>query len=156
MPDWCGDFNIRIDKDALWHYEGSPIGRVELCRLFSRVLHKDSSGDYWLITPAERGRIRVDLTPFVIIDHEWRIEDGEKCCVFRTNLGEQFPCNAAHPLKMVPGSSSGEFYPVVWTRNGLEARILRPVFYRLALEASEQNGYFVLRTGGQSFRLARV
>ena len=59
----CGDLDMRIDRNGVWYHHGSPIGRKELVRLFSTVLRRDEAGDYWLITPAEVGRIEVEDAP---------------------------------------------------------------------------------------------
>ena len=60
-------YQIRIDRDGTWYYHGSPIRRMELVKLFSTVLRRDETGDYWLVTPAERGRIQVDEVPFTAV-----------------------------------------------------------------------------------------
>ena len=62
----CGDFDMRIARDGTWFYRGSPIHRKPLVKLFSTVLKRAESGEYWLVTPAERGRIQVDDAPFTL------------------------------------------------------------------------------------------
>ena len=64
----CGDFNIKIDKNGLWYYQGTPINRKSLIKLFSSILTKDKEGIYWLTTPYERGTIQVDDVPFIVVD----------------------------------------------------------------------------------------
>src|SRR4051812_1743600 len=59
-PGPCGDFDIRIAQDGTWFYHGSPITRKPLVQLFASVLKRDEQGEYWLQTPAEKGRICVD------------------------------------------------------------------------------------------------
>ena len=51
-PPYCGELDIRIGRDGLWWYLGTPIGRVELVRLFASVL-KLEGGRYYLVTPVE-------------------------------------------------------------------------------------------------------
>ncbi|MDP6951921.1 MAG: DUF1285 domain-containing protein, partial [Alphaproteobacteria bacterium] len=63
----CGDIDIRIGRDGTWFYHGSPIGRKPLVRLFASVLRREADGDYWLVTPVERARIRVDDAPFLAV-----------------------------------------------------------------------------------------
>ena len=58
----CGDFDMRIARDGTWFYRGSPIGRKPLVKLFSTVLRREN-GEFWLVTPVERGRILVDDAP---------------------------------------------------------------------------------------------
>ena len=53
-------------------YRGSPIERKGTClpvRLYCCV--RDSNGDWWLRTPAERGRIEVEDAPFVAVELDW-------------------------------------------------------------------------------------
>ena len=56
---FCGDIDIRIAADGTWIHEGGPIGRKNLVKLFASVLKRDGEGDYWLVTPVARARIRV-------------------------------------------------------------------------------------------------
>ncbi|HEX4098019.1 MAG TPA: DUF1285 domain-containing protein, partial [Caulobacteraceae bacterium] len=39
-PAVCADIDIRIGRDGTWFYQGSPIGRAALVRLFSTVLRR--------------------------------------------------------------------------------------------------------------------
>src|SRR4051794_16501811 len=68
----CGDFDMRIDRNGVWHYRNSPIGRKELVCLFASVLKREPDGSYWLETPVERGRITVEDAPFVAVEMWWR------------------------------------------------------------------------------------
>ena len=34
----CGDFQMRIALDGTWYYQGTPIGRLPLVKLFASVL----------------------------------------------------------------------------------------------------------------------
>ena len=79
-------YQIRIDRDGTWYYHGSPIRRMELVKLFSTVLRRDEAGDYWLVTPAERGRIQVDEVPFTAVGLTVRGEGDTQELIFRTNL----------------------------------------------------------------------
>src|SRR5690348_1566288 len=66
-PVDCGDFDIRIARDGTWFYRGSPILRPPLVKLFASVLRREGDGAYWLVTPAERGRIAVEDVPFIAV-----------------------------------------------------------------------------------------
>ena len=52
-PPDCGALDMRIARDGSWHYQGSPINRPELVRLFSTILRKDGDS-YVLVTPVEK------------------------------------------------------------------------------------------------------
>jgi len=66
-PPFCGDLDIRIARNGLWYYLGTPIGRMPLVKLFASVLRKDGD-DYFLVTPVEKIGITVDDAPFVAVD----------------------------------------------------------------------------------------
>ena len=139
-PD-CGDFDIRITPDGVWHYRGSPIGRMALVRLFASVLKRDDSGDYWLETPAERGRIQVDDAPFVAVELSIEGAGREQKLTFRTNLEDMVTADRSHPieLRFSPGSlNRDDARPYIHLRDGIEALIARPVYYALVDLAEEQ------------------
>jgi hypothetical protein len=131
LPRDCGHFDIHIDRNGSWFYRGTPINRASLVKLFSAVLERDAGGLYWLTTPAERGRILVEEVPFLAVELERHGEASDQSLIFRTNVGDFVTLDAAHPLRIETDSESGEPRPYVLVRNGLEARLLRPVFYAL-------------------------
>src|SRR6202035_858787 len=87
-PTDCGDLDMRIARDGTWFYRGSPIGRLPLVKLFASVLRREADGDYWLVTPAERGRIRVDDVPFVAVELTADGEGRAQLLTFRTNMDD--------------------------------------------------------------------
>lgn len=99
--------------------------------MFSSVLRRDAAGTYWLITPAERGRITVADAPFVGVALERRGKGRDQAVMIRTNIDEMVAVDAAHPLRVAVAAATGEPRPYVMVRNGLEARLVRPVFYDL-------------------------
>ena len=127
-----GDFDIRIAKDGTWFHEGSPITRKPLVRLFASVLRRDAVGDYWLQTPVEKGRISVDDVPFVAVELSVKGTGDGQWLSFRTNLDEWVDAGSEHPLRIAEGRESEGPSPYILIREGLEARILRPVYYQLA------------------------
>lgn len=126
-------FAIRIGRDGTWFYRGSPIHRLELVKLFASVLRRE--GDhYWLVTPAERGRIEVEDAPFVAVGLEAEgVGRGQKVRL-RTNVDEWVTLGAAQPLRLRrPAGQPADAGPVpyVEVRDGLEARLTRSVYYDL-------------------------
>jgi len=126
----CGDFGIRILRDGTWLYHGSPIARKPLVRLFSTVLRREGDG-YWLVTPAERGRIVVDDAPFTAVEMTIEGAGPHQRLTFRTNVDDTVTADAAHPLHIVVDPDTGEPSPYIEVRNGLEALIARSVYYEL-------------------------
>ena len=127
----CGDFGIAIGRDGTWYYHGSPIGRKPLVKLFASVLRRDEGGEYWLITPVERGRILVEDAPFTAVEVTAEGDGKERILRFRTNLDDEVEAGPDHPIRVDHDLASGEPSPYVHVRGGLEARILRPVYYHL-------------------------
>ena len=132
-------FDIRIATDGRWFHEGDEIRRIEMVKLFASVLMRDKTGDYWLVTPVEKGRITVDDAPFIIC--EMLVSSGVDArsneIHFRTNLDENIALDAAHPILLRPADDSQDFRPYVEVRNGLQAKISRPVYYQLAEHAEK-------------------
>ena len=155
----CGDFDMRIARDGTWFYRGSPIGRKPLVKLFSTVLRRED-GEYWLVTPVERGRILVDDAPFVAVEVTAAGEGAAQTLTFRTNVDDEVVLDDSHPLRVDHDSASGADVPYVTVRGGLEARILRPVYYHLVelgsfaeIDGAEQLGIW---SAGRFFPLGRV
>jgi hypothetical protein len=128
-------YQIRIDRDGTWYYHGSPIRRMELVKLFSTVLRRDEAGDYWLVTPAERGRIQVDEVPFTAVGLTVRGEGVNQELVFRTNLDVEVTAGPDHPIRVEESDVTGEPRPYILVRDNLEARITRSVFYEMVERA---------------------
>src|SRR4051812_24678800 len=126
----CGDFDMRIARDGTWFYRGSPIGRKPLVKLFSTVLRREN-GEFWLVTPVERGRILVDDTPFVAVEVDAVGDGPERRLTFRTNVDDIVTADEEHPIRVDHDPASGAPSPYITVRKGLEARILRPVYYHL-------------------------
>jgi uncharacterized protein len=131
MIDSCGDFGIRIARDGTWFYHNSPIRRLPLVKLFASVLRREADGEYWLVTPAERGRIEVEDAPFVAVELEASGQDRDQNLTFRTNLDDKVVAGESHPLRVATDPATGEPRPYVLVKPGLEALLLRSVFYHL-------------------------
>lgn len=160
---FCGDFQIRIARDGTWFYQGTPIGRKPLVKLFSTVLRREADGDYWLVTPFERGRIVVEDAPFVAVECDIEGAGERQRLVFRTNIDERVVAGPEHPLRVAlrPAGDGRpeEPSPYVLVRAGLEALIARPVFYQLVAAAVPDPAdpeALGLWSDGVFFRLGRL
>lgn len=136
---FCGDFDIRIAADGTWFHEGSPIGRKPLVKLFSSVLRREEDGEYWLVTPVERGRVIVDDAPFTAVEFSVSGEGRGQSIAFRTNLDDWVELDSVHPLRVAVDRATDEPRPYVLVRGRLEALILRSVYYGLAELAVEDS-----------------
>jgi hypothetical protein len=152
----CGDLDMRIARDGTWSYRGSPIGRLPLVKLFASVLRREADGRYWLVTPAERGHIEVEDVPFLGVELTVEGQGRNQQLIFRTNLDEFVTAGADNPLR-VETAADGEPAPYILVRDGLEARLARPVFYDLVELGTEQRVGDAIQFGvwsqGMFFRL---
>ena len=151
-----GDLDMRIARDGTWFYCGSPIARPALVKLFASVLRREPDGRYWLVTPAERGRIEVEDVPFLAVALTVEGEGREQKLIFQTNLDDIVTAGPDNPLR-VETAASGEPAPYILVRDNLEARIARAVFYDLVElgeeELNEETSQFGVWSSGRFFRL---
>ncbi len=152
-PPHCGDLDIRIARDGLWYYLGTPIGRVPLVKLFASILRREPDGRYVLVTPVEKVGIAVEDVPFIAVD--FRVEGGvdDPRIVFVTNVDDEAAAGPDHPIRVEHDPVTGAPAPYVHIRAGLEARIDRKSFYRLVELGRVEGTQFGLRSGGAFFAL---
>ena len=153
-PPFCGDLDMRIARDGTWYYQGTPITRPGLVRLFSTILRKEGE-DYFLVTPVEKVGITVDDAPFVAVDFEAEATDAAQSLRFETNVGDHVTAGPDNPIRVERDPQTGEPSPYVHVRAGLEALIDRKSFYRLVeIGTHEERGgtrWFGLWSGGDFF-----
>lgn len=153
-PPLSGDIDIYIDKRGDWYHEGTPIKRQPLINLFASILRREDDGHYYLVTPVEKWRIRVDDTPLLAVDMDI-VEPGEQQkIIFRLNTGELIPLDECHPLHI--DNADTEPHPVLGLERGLRARLNSAVFYRLIDMAQERNGELGLYSHDRWLALARM
>ena len=138
-PDRICETEMRIGRDGTWYHKGAVIERKRLCQLFATVLQQDEKGDYWLVTPVEKGRIDVDDMPFLAVELQVSGNGAQQVLEFRTNLDHWVTAGPDHPIRVVTNPQTGEPAPYLLFRDNLEARINRPVFYELAELAEERD-----------------
>lgn len=132
----CGDIGLKIGHDGTWFYQGGPIARRELVKLFASVLHLEDDGRYYLVTPVEKVPIAVETMPFVAVEISRKGRGKEQSLAFRSNVDEWVTAGPEHALGFQPGGEQN-FIPFILMRDGLKARLARPVYYELASLAVE-------------------
>lgn len=129
-PPFCGDLDMEIRRNGQWFYMGTPIGRPALVRLFSTVLRHDDDGYYYLVTPVEKVRIRVEDAPFLAVQVDRHEEGGVQYLRFTTQTGDVVVAGPEHPLRVSFGDDL-EPSPYVHVRGRLDALVSRNVYYQL-------------------------
>ncbi len=138
-PEFCGDLNMRIAVDGTWYYEGTPIGRKRLVKLFSRILRHDEDGKYYLVTPVAKVGLGVEDAPFLGVEMRIQGEGADQVLQFRTNVDDWVKVDRDHPLRFEVDPVSDGLKPYVLVRARLEALISRAVYYDLAALGCENN-----------------
>ncbi|KAJ03602.1 DUF1285 domain-containing protein [Sulfitobacter mediterraneus] len=149
-PPFCGDLDMHIRRDGTWFYQGTPIGRPELVKLFSTILWREEDR-YYLVTPVEKVGITVEDAPFVAVDFEAEGSGTDQLLRFVTNLQDEALAGPDHPIRVVRDPDTGEPSPYVLIRRNLEALIDRKSFYRLVDIGAHHNDWFGLWSGGEFF-----
>ena len=129
-PPFCGDIDMRIAADGSWHYQGSPIGRAAMVRLFASVLKREGER-YFLVTPVEKVGIQVIDAPFLAVALAPEGEGAKRTLVFRTNVDDVVRCDAEHGLRFAPEAGTGGIKPYLHVRRDLWALVTRALFFDL-------------------------
>jgi len=127
----CGDIGLKIGHDGTWFYRGGPIVRKGLVKLFASVLCIEDDGRYYLVTPVEKVPIAVETMPFVAVEMSRNGRGKEQSLAFRSNVDDWVTAGPEHALGFQPGTGQ-DFIPFILMRDGLRARLARPVYYELA------------------------
>ncbi len=155
-PPFCGDLDMRIARDGTWFYQGTPIGRPALVRLFSTIL-KCENGKHFLVTPVEKVGIQVEDAPFLAVEMLNEVRDGQRLLRFRTNVDDWVPCDAAHRLRFEPAADGG-LVPYLHVRADLWAKVTRALYYELVDMGVERmidgRAMFGIESGGEFFTMA--
>jgi hypothetical protein len=130
-PPYCGDIGIAIKADGTWFYQGTPIGRIALVKLFARVLRRDADGRYLLVTPAEKVDVAIEDAPFLAVELQVDGEGATQTLTFRTNVEDFVVCGPEAPLRFEIEAGSGGLKPYVLVRGRLEALVSRALYYDL-------------------------
>ena len=155
-PPFCGDIDMRIAADGTWFYNGTPIGRPALVKLFASILRKDPDR-FVLVTPVERVGILVEDAPFLAVEMAVEGEGTGRQIAFRTNVDDLVRVDAAHPLRFEK-DEAGRIKPYVLVRGDLWALVTRALTYDLVElgEDREVDGVMIfgVSVGHQFYRIA--
>ena len=153
-PPYCGDIGMAIRGDGVWLYQGSPIGRMALVKLFASVLRKDTDGKHYLVTPVEKIDVHVADAPFMAVELQVAGSGRDQRLTFRTNVDDIVAAGPEHPIRFAEEPGSGGLKPYLLVRGRLEALVTRALYYdlvELALDDADRG--LGLWSGGTFFPL---
>jgi len=139
-PADCGPIPMQIAADGTWHYNGSPIRREPMVRLFASILRREPDGRFVLVTPVEKVTIEVADAPFQAVEMALETAGGNKVLVVRTNVGDVVRVGPDHPLRFGREAATDGLVPYVRVRGELEARFTRALTMELADHFEESAG----------------
>lgn len=135
-PSICGEIDIHIDSEMRWFHEGRPFEREALVRLLASILVMEGDA-YYLVTPQEKMRIRVDDVPFAIINMQQNdAQPPQKVLISNT----EDLITLKEPSQWELREYQGAMIPYVCVRQNLWARVNRTVFYQMIDAAEPQDG----------------
>lgn len=151
-PERCGHSEMRIARDGTWFHQGEPIRRPAMVRLFSTVLRREPDGTHMLVTPVEKLEIEVEATAFRAVELRSEGAGRDRRIALRLDGGDAVIVGPEHPLRIVETDQGPS--PRVTVRHGLEAELVRPVYYELAeLALSEDHDPPGIWSDGSFFAL---
>ena len=158
-PPFCGDIDMHILRNGKWTYMGSEIKRPAMIKLFSNIIRLDDDGHYYLVTPVEKVRIKVDDAPFVAVSMNKIKVEGVNCLSFTTNVQDEVTLSKENPIEIVI-SDNDEPSPYITIRNNLKALISRSVYYDLINMAEEEiiedKKFLVIKSNNTLFKLYEI
>lgn len=154
-PAHCGPIPMRIAADGTWFYNGTPIRRERLVRLFATILRREPDGEFVLVTPVEKVGIEVEDAPFQAVEIAAEGEGEAMRLTLRTNVGDVVTAGPDHPLTARRDTANDGFIPYVRVRGMLDARLTRSAALELAeLATLGDDGSLTCWSDGARFPLA--
>jgi hypothetical protein len=144
------NFEIRIDKDGIWYYNGAHMFRKEILNVFFEHLKIDECGKYLIELGSERCYLEVEDTAFVVV------------AVYKTKI----PGNGKEQIEIILSDDSREILEMNSLQEGrnnvlycgvkegrFTARFLRKSYYQLAefIEQSENGASFFIKLNGEKY-----
>jgi uncharacterized protein len=135
-PPFCGAIDMRIARDGTWFYQGTPIVRPAMVKLFASILRKDPER-YVLVTPVEMVEIIVEDAPFMAVEIQINGNLTHQELAFRTNVDDWTVASHDHPLRF-ESEATGGLKPYIHVRGGLWAKATRAVYMEIVDAATER------------------
>ena len=158
-PPFCGDIDMHILRNGKWTYMGSEIKRPAMIKLFSNIIRLDDDGHYYLVTPVEKVRIKVDDVPFVAVSMNKIKDEGVNCLSFMTNVQDEVILSKENPIEIIINDND-EPSPYITIRKNLKALISRSVYYDLINMAEEEiiddKKFLVIKSNNTLFKLYEI
>ena len=145
-PKLCEGVRFDIDKDANWFYNGSKIERLNMIKLFSKLI-KIEGESYFIVTPSEKIPVYVVNEVFSIIDFKKENDDY----FFKTNTNEWVKLSQENCLST--DSVNDQPYPKIKLKENVFGLLTRSLFYNLIEHANNDKDRLYIMSDGKKFYL---
>ena len=145
-PKLCEGVRFDIDKDANWFYNGSRIERLNMIKLFSKLVKMEGE-NYFIVTPSEKIPVYVVNEVFSIIDFKKENDDY----FFKTNTNEWVKLSQENCLST--DSVNDQPYPKVKLKENVFGLLTRSLFYNLIEHAINDKDRLYIKSDGEKFYL---
>ncbi|MCB1663133.1 MAG: DUF1285 domain-containing protein [Pseudomonadales bacterium] len=157
-PEFSGEMDIRIAVDGTWFHEGRPILRKALVQLFASILRKEDDGEFYLVSPLEKYRIKVEDAPFIAIQMEVVERNDQPEIDFITATEDRLTADKQHPIWVADQGAQPR--PYIRVRDKLDALISRNLFYQMVELGEERKiegrQVFGVESAGEFFVLGQI
>jgi hypothetical protein len=145
-PKLCEGVRFDIDKDANWFYNGSKIERLNMIKLFSKLVKMEGE-NYFIVTPSEKIPVYVVNEVFSIIDFKKENDDY----FFKTNTNEWVKLSQENCLST--DSVNDQPYPKIKLKENVFGLLTRSLFYNLIEHANNDKDRLYIMSDGKKFYL---
>jgi hypothetical protein len=144
--DQNASFEIKIDKEGVWYYNGAEMFRKDILAVFFQNLFRDESGQYYIQLGKDLCYLKVEDTPIVvksvdeIADPEGSSE-GPESKTIGIFLSDS-TLEKIDPESLRVGEGNVLYCDL---QRGFPARFTRAAYYQIAakIEFDEKKGYVI-------------
>ncbi len=141
-------FEIKIDKEGVWYYNGAEMFRKDILAVFFQNLFRDESGRYYVKMGNDMCYLKVEDTPIVVKSvHEMAdpgaSDAGGKC------LGMFLSDSSLEKIDLESLRIGDGNVLYCDLQRGFPARFTRAAYYQIAdwIQFDEESGYFIPANG---------
>jgi hypothetical protein len=129
-PQLSGDIDISIDRQGVWRHCGDEFTRLKIPALFSRILCREGD-EYFLKTPVEKWRIRVEDVPFYFIHLHTDNSTEPPLLSLISQTQERVLIDSDHPFRVDIDPITQQPSPYIKVRDQMEGKLSRSLYYEL-------------------------
>ncbi|MGC8718801.1 MAG: hypothetical protein ACP5TY_02175 [Thermodesulforhabdaceae bacterium] len=141
---------IMVDEEGNWTYQGNPIIREDIIRLFYEHLRFIPENGYVIEWEGAFHPVSVADTPFVVtrVDADENEQGVQSLWITLKHFPER---ELLDPSTLFIGKNNVLYCKI--HGGDFIARFSRPAYYQIAQMIEEENGAFVIKVGGKTYEI---